>query len=100
MPEISSQEWTALRDDIAELKQAVKEMAKAMERLARLEERNANLQAALDRAFAEIAKYEQRLNAVEQQMPVARRTGEWVDKIVWAVFGMCGMFLLKKLGLA
>jgi len=99
MTEISAQEWASLREDIGELKDAMKEMAKAMERLARLEERDIERRSSIDRAFSEITKLEARVVALEQQAPASNRTNAWIDKFLWAVLGVCGMFIAKKLGM-
>lgn len=98
MPPEASPEIQAIREDIAEIKEAWKKVAEALERLARLEERHYTQASALERAFAAISAQDKRLRALEQAQPVQSLTSGWVINSAWAGLGMMVMLILKKVG--
>lgn len=94
----NSPEIQAIREDIAEIKEAWKKVADALERLARLEERHSSVASALERAFAAIGAQDKRLRSLEHAQPVQRLASGWVMNGSYAALGMFAMLLLKKFG--
>lgn len=84
--------------DLAEIKATMRELASAVSRLAVVEERQTNTNAAIERAFAEIAKTGEAMNALasrvgslEQAQPIQKQSSDLVQSavkyIVAAVLG-------------
>lgn len=106
MSEISVTEFSALREDIGELRAAMTKMVEALERLARLEERQGNSARALERAFLDISKVDIKADALDIRLknleiaqPSNNKTSEWVERIGYGAVCVLAMFVLKKMGL-
>lgn len=106
MSEISHADMTLLNhrlgdlhSDVSEMKAAMKDLATAITKLALIEERQANAAAAQERAFAVLAKLEERVTHLETYVPANKRVSVWLDRATWAGMGLLAMLVLKKSGL-
>ncbi|ENO82063.1 hypothetical protein B447_04978 [Thauera sp. 27] len=95
-----------LSDDVGELKETLRQIASAVTRLALVEERQSQTNEALGRAFKQIDKIdgkltsiEQRVAAIEKEMPGQRQTSSWVVAFVLASAATAFMFIAHKAGL-
>lgn len=89
-----------LHEDVGEVKSALKELAAAITKLALIEERQTQAAAAQERAFAALERVEERVTALEMQVPANKRMSVWLDRTMYAGMGLLVMFVLKKVGLA
>lgn len=87
-----------LHGDIADIKSAMDKMTDAITKLALVEQRQGQTAEAMERAFKAISKVEDRVSALEQAQPTAKKTEVWVDRFVMAVVGAFLMYMAKKLG--
>lgn len=96
---------------VMELRTAHKSIAESLQQLVRLEERHAETQEGLRRAWKRIeeqavflrdldgqipAKLVDRLQAIEQDMPMMRRTSGWVLAMLVACAAAAGWFVWKR----
>ena len=96
---ILSTRLESLHQDVGEIKNAMNSLSAAITKLALVEERQANTAAALERAFAAIARVEARLTDLEKADAHNKRTNKYVDSIVWALAAASLMFVAAKVGL-
>lgn len=88
-----------LHTDVTEMKTAMKELTTAITKLALIEERQMHAASAQERAFAILAKLEERVTVLESQIPANKRVSVWLDRATWAGMGLLVMMLVKKVGL-
>ena len=95
-----------LSEDVGELKETLRQIATAVTRLALVEERQSQTNEALGRAFKQIDKIdgkltsiEQRVAAIEKEIPMQRQASGWVLSAVWAAAGAAVLFVAKKAGI-
>jgi len=80
-----------LHSDVADIKGALRELTVAINKLAVIEERQSTISATIERAFTAIDKIENRLTALEKEMPNNRRIVSWVDRGLFAIAGVALM---------
>lgn len=80
--------------DQQEFKTAVVGINKNLETLVRLEERHAETRKALDRAFTECEKLDNRVSAIEKKMPGLVETRGWILAGMLATLGIVGLALV------
>lgn len=88
-----------LHSDVREIEIVLRDLTAAITKLAIVEERQNATAAALERAFKALAKVEDRVSALELQVPANRKLSVWVDRVTWAALGLLGMYVMKSLGL-
>ena len=88
-----------LHEDVGEIKSALKELANATTKLILVEERQAQTAATLERVVATLDKLSDRVADLELAQPAHSRTSVWVDRGIWALLGLLGMYVAKTLGL-
>lgn len=88
-----------LHSDVREIETVLRDLTAAITKLAIVEERQNATAAALERAFKALAKVEDRVSALELQVPANRKLSVWVDRVTWAALGLLGMYVMKSLGL-
>ncbi len=94
---VLSAKLQSLHQDVSEIKGALNELTRAINKLAIIEERQTVTTASLERAFAAIAKIEERLIDIEKHEPEHQRVKVWVDKIVMLIVGAALMFVWDKI---
>ena len=106
MSEIHASEFSALREDIGELRAAMNKVADALIGLARLEEKHNNSARAIERAFIDINKVDIKADALDLRVknmeiaqPSNNKTSEWVEKLLIGAACVLAMFVLKKMGI-
>ncbi len=97
-PQLLTHRLDTLHEDVGEVKSALKELANAITKLALIEERQTQAAAAQERAFGAIERIEERVAALEMQVPANKRVSVWVDRAMYASAGLLVMFVLKKAG--
>lgn len=90
---------TGMQNDISEIKGSINVMAAAIQKLAIIEERQANAAAALDRAFAEIARLNAKVERLEAERAGSATAAKWVDRGIVGVVTAAAIFAAKKIGL-
>jgi len=86
-----------LHADVSDIKSALRDLTVAINRLAVIEERQSAITSSVERAFASIEKIEERLTSLERDAPNNHRIGAWVDRGVFALIGIVGMFLVDQI---
>lgn len=89
----------ALHVDITDMKSALKELAAAILKLAVVEERQMQFQQAQERMFVALERIDARVDVLEKAAPASMRTADWLDKAIWAIVVVVGVFIAKKTGL-
>ncbi len=97
-PTLLTHRLDTLHEDVGEVKNALKELANAITKLALIEERQTQAAAAQERAFVAIERIEERVAALEMQVPANKRVSVWVDRTMYASAGLLVMFVLKRTG--
>lgn len=99
-----------LHSDIGEMKSVVRDLTQAVVKLALIEERQTQASQALERAFKEIEKCQNkiddvgikidaRIDALEVDAPMQKQTSQWVSAAVWGAAAGAAMFVAKQVGL-
>ena len=88
-----------LHADVSGMQEVLKELATAVTKLAVIEERQQQAAQSLERAFKALEKVKVRLGTIEKSQPLQQQSSDWVTKGVWAVIGLVGMYVAKKMGL-
>jgi chromosome segregation ATPase len=96
---ILSTRLESLHQDVGEIKSAMNNLSAAITKLALVEERQATANAAMERAFAAIAKCEQRINDLEKADAHNKRTNKYVDSVIWSLASAALVFVAAKSGL-
>lgn len=76
-----------LAGDMADVKTVLRDLAGAVNRLAVIEERQTNSHQAVERAFRELARHEERIGLLELAHPINKHTNTTVNRVVAAVLG-------------
>lgn len=97
--ELLSLQLKTMHADVADIKGALRDLTAAITKLALIEERQAHAAAAQERAFRLMESIENRVSALELQIPNAARTGAWVERGLWAAVAAVAVFIGKKTGL-
>ena len=87
----------SLHTDVSDIKGALKDLTVAINKLAVIEERQSTITASIERAFAAISRIEDRLSAIEKEVPNNHRIGAWVDRAVFAILGIAAMIIFDQL---
>lgn len=90
---------TGMQSDISEIKGSINVMAAAIQKLAVIEERQANAAAAQERAFAEIARLNSKVERLEAERARTATANKWVDRGIVGVVTAAAIFAAKKIGL-
>lgn len=80
----------ALEAVVGEVKNAVKSIDTSLQTLASLEVHHAETRDGLERAFSEIGDHENRVRAIESEMPTIKLIRNWVVGGVLACVSMVG----------
>lgn len=91
--------FDSLSEVVTDMKSALRELTHAITKLTLIEERQTHAAAAQERAFACIARVEERLKVLEEQIPANKRISVWIDRAMYAGIGLLVMLVLKKSGL-
>ncbi|MEO8296332.1 MAG: hypothetical protein ABI574_00850 [Burkholderiales bacterium] len=76
----------ALTGDMSEVRTSTRDLAAAVNRLVLVEDRQINASQALDRAFVEIRRHDERLHSLEMAQPLQKQSSDLVRTIVgWVV---------------
>ena len=86
----------SLHTDVSDIKGALKDLTIAINKLAVIEERQSTITAAIERAFSAISRIEDRLSAIEKEVPNNHRIGAWVDRAIYAILGIAVMFIFDQ----
>ena len=97
--DVLSHKLETLHTDVRKIESVLQDLTAAITRLAVVEERQSTTAAALERAFKALSKVEDRVAALELQVPANRKLSVWVDRVTWAALGLLGMYVMKSLGL-
>ena len=97
--DVLSHKLETLHTDVRKIESVLQDLTAAITRLAVVEERQSTTAAALERAFKALGKVEDRVAALELQVPSNRKLSVWVDRVTWAALGLLGMYIMKSLGL-
>ena len=97
--DVLSHKLETLHADVRKIESVLQDLTAAITRLAVVEERQSTAAAALERAFRALGKVEDRVAALELQVPSNRKLSVWVDRVTWAALGLLGMYIMKSLGL-
>ena len=97
--DVLSHKLETLHTDVRKIESVLQDLTAAIARLAVVEERQSTTAAALERAFKALSKVEDRVAALELQVPANRKLSVWVDRVTWAALGLLGMYVMKSLGL-
>ena len=89
----------ALHEDMQEMKGVQRDMALAITKLALVEERQSQAALALERVFKAMEKMEERLDKLEEDAPLQRKSSDYVFAAIWGAAGLLVMFAAKQLGL-
>ena len=87
-----------LHTDVRKIESVLQDLTAAITRLAVVEERQSTTAAALERAFKALSKVEDRVAAIELQVPANRKISVWIDRVTWAALGLLAMYVMKSLG--
>lgn len=90
---------TGMQNDISEIKGSINVMAAAIQKLDVIEERQANAAAAQERAFAEIARLNAKVERLEAERANTATAAKWVDRGIVGVVTAAAIFAAKKIGL-
>jgi len=90
---------TGMQSDISEIKVSINVMAAAIQKLDVIEERQANAAAAQERAFAEIARLNAKVERLEAERANTATAAKWVDRGIVGVVTAAAIFAAKKIGL-
>lgn len=106
MIEVVATRLDALQEGMQDLRYSQLKMTEAFQKLLIIEERQTTASAAMERAFAALAKtstdlgdVEKRVDALEREAPMQRQTSAWIISAVWGAAGLLAFFVAKKLGL-
>ena len=99
-------EFTALADDVRQMKSSITamqstmlKMAETMERLARLEERGEHVNETIATQWKKLDALSARVMDLEKAEPMQKKTSEWVMSALWAAAGVAAAFVAKSAGL-
>lgn len=76
-PEIHEYRLNALEESVAEIRAAVKSIDSSLQTLARLEERHQETRESMHRMFSMLEMHDERLKAVELEMPLMKLVRLW-----------------------
>lgn len=76
-PEVHEFRLNALEESVAEIRAAVKSIDSSLQTLARLEERHQETRDGMQRMFATLEAHDERLKAVELEMPLMKLLRMW-----------------------
>lgn len=89
----------AIQENVSDMKRVLESLTNSVNRLGVIEERQSTGAAATERAFVELSKLDNRVNALEAVAREHKQTGFWVRSAVWASACAAVAYVAKKVGL-
>lgn len=87
---MSDDRITRLETTVERIDEAIRNIQESLAALVRLEERHAETRESLGRAFAAVKSVDDRVRAIETEMPMLKQVRQWVFSGVIGVLGIVG----------
>ncbi|WKZ15421.1 MAG: hypothetical protein QY317_16115 [Candidatus Jettenia caeni] len=93
-PKVLEYRLDVVESAIAEIKEAVKSIDKSLDVIARIEEKHLDTREALGRAFKCLEGHEERIKAIEMEIPTLQMMRNWIISGVLGIVALVGIAMI------